>query len=437
MVKRIRHRIGKIINSKMRYDTAEKIMYLSPKHRKNIKECLKKYDHAVSNIPETDVQNKIVVVFICQFSALWNGISSIYEEARKNENIIAHLIAIPEKIMGDGYDVSQEVYDYNYAYDFCKRISEDTINGYDSKTKKFYDIKKLHPTYVFLPRPYDIHLPEEYRSVSIKEYAKVCYVPYGYDSTIRDSRYSYEMKFICNVYAIFAENTYYKNMLSNIFELYGNLKNKRIYDLGYPRFDLYKDISHIETKEYQKTVVWLPRWTTNSEVEATTFFVYKELLVKYFIEHSDIKFIFRPHPLMLRNFVSCKLMTEQEKDDFLDLFNKYPNFEHDTDGDYLISFRKADLFISDYSSLLVEEILMNVPVIYTGQLGNFEKVSLEWAKGMYLADSKETLHTLLDMLVSGSDSLKEEREKARNYLLKGDFMSGKRIIEALISDCRE
>ena len=434
MIKKWKKILVSYLNHKMEYDKSVRLLCLSKKYKNNLMEKLEGYKNALATINSEQKKEKITIVFVCQLPALWNGLKTIYESAKGNDDIETYIVAIPEKIIGESYDMSKEDYGYNDSYDFCKKNYGEVINGYDSEKKLFYDLRKLKPTYVFLQRPYDIYLPKEYHSYVIKEYAKICYIPYGYDLTIGDSRLCYGMDFICNVYAIFAENIYYKNVLSNIFEFLECVEFKKVFNLGYPRFDLYKTCNHINDKKYRKTVLWLPRWTTDSSAEATTFFLYKEIIIKYFKELSDVCLICRPHPLMLRNFVSYNLMTENEAQDFLDIFQKTPNFEYDLDGDYTVSFRKADVFISDFTSLLVEEILMQIPIIYTGKTKNFDKASLKFSKGFYRAKSEKELTNCLNMLLNDDDVLKEKRIEAREELELNCYSSGKKIVEALIND---
>lgn len=432
MVNRLKQKLVFFLNHKIKYDKAVKLLCLSKKYKTNTIEKIEEYKAAVKKIDNKE--KKIKIVFICQVPALWNGLKTIYEYAQGIADIETYIIALPEKVIGVNYDLSKEEYGYNYSFDFCKKKYENVINGYDPDEKEFFDMQKLNPTYVFLQRPYDVYMPKLYKSYTIKNYARICYVPYGYDLTIGDSRLCYGIDFISNVYAVFAENKYYKNMLRNIFNSLGCMEAKRVYNLGYPRFDLYKNCCHTQVTEYKKTVVWLPRWTTDIAAEATTFFRYKDAIVKFFKEHQDVCLICRPHPLMLRNFVACNLMTEKEAQEFLDIFEEMSNFEYDLEGDYIFSFRKADIFISDFTSLLVEEMLMQVPIIYTGETDNFDEVSLKLSKGFYRAKSEDELIGALKMLLMGDDFLKEKRKEVGELLELNNFLSGKKIVEALVQD---
>ena len=94
----------------------------------------------------------------------------------------------------------------NVSYTFLRQKGFEVIDGYNGGD--WFDLKAIHPDYVFLPRPYDIHMPEFYRSYTISLYAKVCYIPYGYDLNIWDPKMSYEADFLSSVHTIFAENTF-------------------------------------------------------------------------------------------------------------------------------------------------------------------------------------------------------------------------------------
>ena len=43
------------------------------------------------------------------------------------------------------------------------------IDAYDEETKEFFDLKKLQPDYIFIPRPYDWYLPLQYQSKELSK----------------------------------------------------------------------------------------------------------------------------------------------------------------------------------------------------------------------------------------------------------------------------
>lgn len=387
----------------------------------------------ISKVDRGKNRRAINVVFICQVPAIWNSCRSIFETALEDEYINEFIVAVPEKIMGKNYDVCHEIYGENKAFNFCKSFYEKTINAYDEHEKRWFDLKLLKPDYIFLSRPYDIHLPPEYRSSVLCNYTKICYVPYSYCKMNWDSRMVYSLDFLDNVYMVFTENIEYCKVLTVIYYQLFSAKWKKIKYFGYPRFDLYNE-KKISFNKFKKTVLWLPRWTTDSSVEATTFFKFKNFLISYFKKHPEICFICRPHPLMLRNFISTGEMTERERTEFLDVFEQNDNFEFDESGDYLPSFMQADIFISDTSSLLVEELITGKPIIYCGKVNHFDKNAKNWAKLMYTVSDEKEMAIRLDALLGGEDLIKNQRKKYIESNMKVNGSSGKKIVAFLKKD---
>ena len=146
--------------------------------RKDVKEGRR---YAVQYVPAKPGR-KLKAVFICTFPASFNSLKSIYLAAEKDKNIDAFILACPEKIIREGYNLAHEEYEAKkYAYDMCVKFApETTINAYDYHSKKWFDLEGFAPDYVFVARPYDIHMPLCYKSGEMKKYTKICLCVYGY-----------------------------------------------------------------------------------------------------------------------------------------------------------------------------------------------------------------------------------------------------------------
>lgn len=180
--------------------------------------------------------------------------------------------------------------------------------------------------------------------------------------------------------------------------------------------------------------MWLPRWTTNDTVAATTFFTYKDAIINYFLEHKDLKLICRPHPLMLRNFLSTGEMTQDEVNTFLKIFADNENFTYDDNPDYIPSLREADIFVSDLTSLLFEEFITCKPVICLGTTKRMGNDGRKIASFFYHAKNWRQLTGHLEALIEGKDTGRAEREKYIAHDMKIDYRSGERIVEFLKRD---
>lgn len=388
---------------------------------------------------EKDQSKKLSIVFICQFHAAWNACMSAFRAAVDDADVDVTLLALPEKVMRTGKskrvsDITADVYDEeNIAYEYCKSFYPETINGYDSETDTWFDLRGLRPDYVVISRSNQNYLPPQYRSEVLSTYTKVVHIPYAYCKMNWDSRAVYRENLTDFTYAVFTENEMYKNILRKIyFDLY-DAKWKKIEFVGYPRFDLYDTDIKSANKE-KLTVLWLPRWLTEGRLEASTFFKYKDVLIDYFMHHPEYKLICRPHPKMFGNFIATGEMTEEEVASFKELFEKTENMHLDEYSDYLPSFEEADVFISDTTSLLVEEFITGKPIIFCGVMWHFDKDAKEWSRQMYPVRNKRALIDQLELLLRGNDPKKIKRNEYIKEYMKHDGKSGERIIAFLKKD---
>ena len=180
--------------------------------------------------------------------------------------------------------------------------------------------------------------------------------------------------------------------------------------------------------------MWLPRWTTHDSAAATTFFQYKDAILKYFLEHKDLKLICRPHPLMLRNFISTGEMTQTEVNAFLKIFSEEDNFTYDDNPDYIPSLMEADIFISDLTSLMFEEFITGKPIIYLGITRRLGSDARKISSFFYHADNWEQLQGHLEALLEGKDSSKLQRQDYITNHMKVDCKSGERITNFIKQD---
>lgn len=372
---------------------------------------------------------KIVVVFCGQMPSLWSGLRSVYESALKNENLNVYLLALPEK-KGFDDELWKEEYQDNKEFVFLKSLGYDVIDAY--KDNKWFPLETLNPDFVFLERPYDIQIPPVYRSSVIKSFTRVCYVPYSYSLTPWTNRTIYNLEFLLNTDLVFCENKNIAQTINRIFKTY-KFADKKAFGFGFSRFDRYKTEKYIFEKKFEKTVLWMPRWSLNADIESTTFFMYSKTIIDFFLSNKNIRLICRPHPYMLRYFIESKLMTQEEQNDFLSLFEKNKNFYLDQDGDYYYSLREADIVISDYTSLVTEILLQEKPILYCGKRPRFLKELQGIDKCLYYIEDNNELINYLETLLSGDNPKIMDIKSFSNSILKcDDAIAGERIVDAIV-----
>lgn len=371
---------------------------------------------------------KIKIVFFCQFPSMWNSCCTAFKAALNDPDIEVYLLTLPTR------QIERKHCKDDLSYNYCQQFYPAAIEAFNHITQSWFDLKNLKPDYVFLSRPYDDELPPAYKSAILATYTKICYLPYAYCKMNWDCRQVYRYDFLDHVYAVFTENDRYYKLITQMYRRAVEAGWKKVNYVGYQRFDLLFNNIRNKVNGYQKTVLWLPRWTTRELLESSSFFRYKELLVKFFLRYPEYKLICRPHPLMFDNFISTGEMTNIEVAQFKRLFAETKNFVLDETADYLPAFAEADIFVSDVSSLLVEEFATGKPIIYCGTMSHFDRQAKRWAKLMYCGNNPNSLLDILRCLLDGSDPNKCAREHVIGYIMNCDGKCGERAINFIKKD---
>ncbi len=380
-------------------------------------------------------RNKIKVVFLCQLSQVWGCFESIYEAALKDPVIIPVIVALPEHWDNSTADTN--------AYDFLTSRGYKVINGYNSSTHKFIDLKALNADYIFYPRPYDNYLPKELQSREVSKFAKICYICYGYTS---EGNYilktCFSKYFISNCYMVFAENKSVADYCHYQLPISSRIGLHKICQTPFPRFDLLNKFKDAHgsgwtrpKEEINKRIIWTPRWTLEEKLGGTNFFNYKDFFFDFAGQHPENEFLFRPHPLAFDNFVKAGAMTEDDVIEYKNRCAASPNIKLDDEKEYLDNFASADILVSDMSGVVVDFAVTGKPVIFCSYDEVFNKSSSRLLDAYYLVHNATELKDTLTMLCNGEDPKKEiRRQIVKEVLGTCDGNNGKRIIGLLKKD---
>ncbi len=188
------------------------------------------------------------------------------------------------------------------------------MNAYDVKQNFWFDLEDFQPDYVFYTRPYNAEYYQKYKPEVVRKYARLCWVPYGYD-VIRNhiTESCYNMDFLRYITYVFAPS---KSVQEWGREKYAKVVKKgylHIEYMGFPRFDLYVAIRE-ESRQSSEitTVLWTPRWTSGTGIMKSNFLNYYRQFFEFAKNHSEFKIIVRPHPLMFENYIKNGVMSRAE-----------------------------------------------------------------------------------------------------------------------------
>ena len=159
----------------------------------------------------------------------------------------------------------------------------------------------------------------------------------------------------------------------------------------------------------QLNIIWTPRWETTSGT--CHFFDYKDLLIDYVKQNDNTSFLFRPHPLALKNYVNSQEISQENLDNYLKNFENNSRIKIDRELDYLQQFYNSDVLITDMTSLIAEYFITEKPIIYCNKNNVFNDFGLEVSKVLYWVNNWQELQNAIKMIKTGQDPLLETRKQ--------------------------
>lgn len=349
---------------------------------------------------------KIRISFIVQFPEMWNSIKSICDDALLDKRFDVKIICVPKFLQKSVYEKKIKFYEQNAAQEFLEQLGYKVIDARNNDGS-WIKYKRFRSDYVFVQRPYNLHLPKNLRFNVLSKYSLICYTPYGYplskNALLKTTINYYFLKYATYYFSFDKIQLAYFN--KNKF-----LKSSRGIEISNSaRIDLLEEPLE-EKKQTIHNVLWTPRWYVgNGPNGKSNFLKYKDTILDYIKKNPEMNLIIRPHPLMFENLVRVGAMTQNEVDNFKNDIFKAQNICLDNKLDYLESFSNADVLVSDFSSLLYEFILTGKPVLYCGETNDFNEIANQISSGFYNVDDALSLISRLDLLKKGNDDLFSKR----------------------------
>ena len=112
--------------------------------------------------------------------------------------------------------------------------------------------------------------------------------------------------------------------------------------------------------------------------------------------------------MLLANVVKTELMTQEEVNAFKKRIQDI-GADLDQHSDVNNAIKKTDIFITDYSSLIINFFMTGKPIIYCPMNDGYGSIYTKMLEGIYLAHNYEEVEHYLKELHNGNDYLKEKR----------------------------
>lgn len=317
-------------------------------------------------IINTNLNKKIDIVFMPYNASMWNSLESIYKSAVNDDRVNCYVVPIPYyKINDSGENGERE---FIFTYEGNKFPKDIPIVHY-----KDFDLEKVNPDIIYVHNQYDdcnlaTRVESDYYSYNLKKFTKMLvYVPYCLLGT-------YPVSFEFNFLKFIGYRNFDKVVIpSPIFGYIANesgISKENILITGSPKFDALFNALETNNKELKKIkgienkTVFL--WTTNlMKIVNTRHEAIDQIedLFNYIEKNNEYMLIYRPHPLELDYVKSKAPECYKRYKELIDSIEYRENIELDTNTSYYESFNMSDGLITDRSSILMEYIKTEKPIL--------------------------------------------------------------------------
>ncbi|MBR4904214.1 MAG: D-alanyl-D-alanine carboxypeptidase family protein [Selenomonadaceae bacterium] len=372
-------------------------------------------------------KRKMRVAFLVQSSSVtFDKMQPLYEALKLRDDTEVFIVIYPE----DSYEYSE----IGTLY-FKERYPNDAV--YDSCS--LMDLKKLRPDYVFYGTPYEKRMPFPSFGINdVIQFAKVCHITYGANlaQNFIDNLLDKCWSFYSKIYFLFCSGATVTDEMTEKYRENIELGYQHFEFLGYPILERYYQMPASESSV--KRILWTPRWSCNERVGGSHFMNYKDKFIGLRSKYGDsVELTMRPHMNTFKAMEKSHLMTEDEienykrtlEDNRINLDSLYRDNE---------TIRNTDIFLTDYSSIIIELFLTGRPIVYCEFpnaiiLPEYE----EMFKAMYIARTWEDVERYLDDLIAGNDPLFEKRQEVAKQIYELHEGATQKIVKRLVQDFKE
>lgn len=384
--------------------------------------------------------NNLKVLFIVQrIEVFTSSLPVVYEALNRGYDVT--ILASPRHMdHDDSFDLEAQNKTIQTISKWDIKDKIKFLEAYNFEKKEYNKLSEIYD-YIFINMPYACTLPTNFDFKDLRKHGQLCVIPYGYSSSDNELI----LKGLSNDYILQQMNYYFCSSVSDydyikpLVKIFENNENKEmVYNIGFPRFELDKDV---KTQNTKYTVLWIPRWTNvNKQVGniGSSFLKYKDDFIKFALSHKELDFIMRPHPLMFDNYIANGIITKEEYQELLNTINKSDNLFLDVGPSYLDTFNKSDLLIADFSSIVAEFYVNNKPILYTGVIDEYSKKLNYITDSFYFVKSFNEIENVILNILRGNDPKKECREKSiKEFWKNNEINASKNILELLEADKRK
>ena len=215
---------------------------------------------------------------------------------------------------------------------------------------------------VFTSIVYDDQTLKQYTVQTLSAFALVACIPYGYGGQLSaDLRRMVFLPQMVLSWRLFVTSP-------GTLELWKSANPLLAHNLvvgGYPKMDRLVEVPMREGRP--TTIIICPHHTlarSDGRLSLSNFLRYADFFLRLPREFPDVRFIFRPHPLLFPRLATSEWWGEDRTRAYHDEMAALPNVEFQQGGDYFDAFVNSDAMVHDCGSFLAEYFYTGHPQCY-------------------------------------------------------------------------
>lgn len=206
-----------------------------------------------------------------------------------------------------------------------------------------------------------------------------------------------------------------------------------------PERDIWK-ISPDADKKNVRKIIYAPHWSIRDGAAGFGNFdkTYMQMYNYAKENAAATSWVLRPHPMLRAGSVAQGMFqSEQEYDEYLDMWNRLPNAKVIESGTYSDIFKSSDSMVLDSISFLGEYLYVHKPMLFlTRERNTFNDFGRELANVLYKADGGafDAIRNFVEnTVIQNDDYMLKEREaffeKYLDYYKNNGMLASEYIYE--------
>ena len=267
---------------------------------------------------------------------------------------------------------------------------------------------------VFTSIAYDDQTLEQYTALPVSRFALVALIPYGYaGQLLADLKKLVFLPQMVLPWRLFVPTRNVMGMWANA----NPLLRDNMTVCGYPKMDRLAQI-HVRDNR-PKTLLVCPHHTLErgtDGLELSNFLKYADFFLRLPEEFPDVRFVFRPHPLLFVRLATPKWWGPERTAEYERRMRAHPNVEFQQGGDYFDAFVNSDAMIHDCGSFFGEYFYTGHPQCYLLENASvlereFTPLGRRMHEHVDHAFCEDDIRGFVCKVVAGEDPGSEDRER--------------------------